>query len=61
METRALPGKREEEYRAGITPRIRCGTLEYSTKKAVSGGFQKSISVLQVLELHVLKSCHVLV
>ena len=34
---RALPGKREEEYRAGITPRIRCGTLEYSTKYQVPG------------------------
>src|SRR5579862_3684304 len=28
METRALPGNREEAYRAGITPRMRCGTLE---------------------------------
>src|ERR1700733_10600484 len=39
MEARALPGKREEEYRAGITPRIRCGTLEYSTMEAIRGGF----------------------
>jgi hypothetical protein len=37
MEIRALPGKREEEYRAGITPRIRCGTLEYSTKETIRG------------------------
>ena len=29
--TRALPGKREEAYRAGITPRILCGTIEDST------------------------------
>ena len=35
METRALPGKREEEYRAGITPRIRCGTIEYSIKYGI--------------------------
>src|SRR5512146_2036301 len=45
METRALPGNREEEYRAGITPRIRCGTLEYSTQEAAGEGIQKSISV----------------
>jgi len=28
IETRALPGNREDAYRAGITPRIRCGTIE---------------------------------
>jgi Ca-activated chloride channel homolog len=44
MEMRALPGKREEEYRAGITPRIRCGTLEYSIKELAGEGFPKVIS-----------------
>jgi len=60
METSALPGKREEEYRAGITPRIRCGTLEYSTLQATSEAFQESISGIQILELHVLQNRHVL-
>jgi hypothetical protein len=54
METRALPGKREEEYRAGITPRIRCGTLEYSTEEAAGEGIRKSISGIHILEVHVL-------
>jgi hypothetical protein len=48
MGMRALPGKREEEYRAGITPRIRCGTLEYSTKGAAGEGLQESISVFKI-------------
>src|SRR5580704_12425284 len=30
METRAFPGKREEAYRAGITPRMLSGTLDSS-------------------------------
>jgi hypothetical protein len=28
---RAFPGKREEANRAGITPRIRVGTIDHST------------------------------
>ena len=28
MRARALPGKREEAYRAGITPRMLCGTID---------------------------------
>src|SRR5579871_7008456 len=31
IETRALPGNREDAYRAGITPRIRSGTIDGST------------------------------
>jgi hypothetical protein len=30
IETRAFPGNREEAYRAGITPRMRSGTLDSS-------------------------------
>src|SRR5260370_40044668 len=35
IETRAFPGNREEAYRAGIPPRIRCGTIDSSI---VDGG-----------------------
>src|SRR4051812_15587134 len=30
IETRAFPGNREDAYRAGMTPRIRCGTIDIS-------------------------------
>jgi hypothetical protein len=33
METRALPGKRVDEYRAGITPKTGSGTNDDTTKK----------------------------
>src|SRR5690242_10182870 len=32
MRTRAFPGNRTEEYRAGITPRILVGTFDHSMK-----------------------------
>ena len=33
IETRAFPGNREDAYRAGITPRILCGTIEDITTR----------------------------
>src|SRR6266446_657720 len=45
IETRALPGNREDAYRAGITPRIRCGTIEYSTTAV----WPASVGVLDLL------------
>src|SRR5208282_5879034 len=38
IETRALPGNREDAYRAGMTPRIRCGTIEDSTTHGIRAG-----------------------
>src|SRR5580698_1128925 len=34
IEMRAFPGNREEAYRAGITPRMRSGTLDSSKLRA---------------------------
>jgi hypothetical protein len=31
MEERDFPGNLEDAYRAGMTPRIRCGTIDNST------------------------------
>src|ERR1700691_6092853 len=38
IETRAFPGNRDEAYRAGITPRMRSGTLDSSKLGGGLGG-----------------------
>ena len=43
METRAFPGNLEEAYRAGITPRIRSGTLDSSKLRAELVGLRKRL------------------
>src|ERR1700722_15411287 len=55
---RAFPGKREEANRAGITPKIRVGTIDVSTAHPRLANIRRALARVRVLRDWLLASRH---